>query len=247
MLDNVRVVMVETSHAGNIGAAARAMKTMGLQRLVLVSPRQFPAAEATAMAAGADDLLARAQCCDTLAQALGDCTLVVGTSARPRRLRMPVMTPREAMREVAGEAPGEEIALVFGRERTGLTNDELGFCHLLAEIPANPDYSSLNVAAAVQLMAYELRLAAGEDQIRGDRVPMVARATTTEMQHFYAHLESVLLETGFLDQGNPRHLMRRLHRLFNRVRPDQNEINILRGILASVQACRRDLDAGSEE
>lgn len=198
------------------------------------------------MAAGADDLLARAQCCDTLAQALGDCSLVVGTSARPRRLRMPVMPPREVMREVIAEPAGEEVALVFGRERTGLTNDELGFCHLLAEIPADPAYSSLNVAAAVQIMAYELRLAAGEDQVRGDRVPMAARATTTEMQHFYAHLEAVLLETGFLDQGNPRHLMRRLHRLFNRVRPDQNEINILRGILAAVQAYRHDPGAGRD-
>ncbi len=238
MMNNVRVVLVGTSHAGNIGAAARAMKTMGLTRLVLVSPHRFPAAEATAMAAGADDLLARAECVDSLGQALAGCSLVVGSSARPRRLRMPVMTPRAVMQEVIAQPDSEEIALVFGRERTGLTNDELGFCHLLAEIPADPEYSSLNVAAAVQVMAYELRLAAGEDTVQAQRVAMAPLATSEEMQHFYSHLEEVLLQTGFLDQGNPRHLMRRLHRLFNRVRPDKNEINILRGILASVQTAR---------
>lgn len=242
MNDHVRVVLVETSHGGNIGATARAMKTMGLSRLVLVSPRQFPAAEATAMAAGADDLLSQARCVDSLSEALADCSLVVGTSARPRRLRMSVMPPREVIQEVVAQPASEEIALVFGRERTGLTNDELGVCHLLAEIPANPDYSSLNVAAAVQIMAYELRLATGGDRVRADRVPMTPLATTGDMQHFYAHLETVLLQTGFLDQGNPRHLMRRLHRLFNRVRPDKNEINILRGILAAVQAHRGEAD-----
>lgn len=246
MMNNVRVVLVETSHAGNIGAAARAMKTMGLSRLVLVSPRQFPAAEATAMAAGADDLLAGAECVESLGQALAGCSLVVGSSARPRRLRMPVMTPRAVMREVSAQPDSEEIALVFGRERSGLTNDELGFCHLLAEIPADPDYSSLNVASAVQIMTYELRLAAGEDQVRADRVPMAPLATSQEMQHFYTHLEEVLVQTGFLDQGNPRHLMRRLHRLFNRVRPDKNEINILRGILASVQTWRSEVGKGRE-
>lgn len=235
-LDNVRVVLVETSHPGNIGAAARAMKNMGLSRLVLVRPALFPHAEATARASGADDLLHRAQLADDLDAALTGCALVVGSTARRRSLSAPELDPRAGaatLLEAGRQAP---VALLFGRERTGLTNAELDRCHYLVRIPTDPAYSSLNLGAAVQVLAYELRMAAlGGDDAAAPTPPPPPPAPAEELERFYEHLETVLLETGFLDPANPRHLMRRLRRLYNRARPDQNEINILRGILAAVQ------------
>jgi TrmH family RNA methyltransferase len=236
--DNLRMVLVGTTHPGNIGASARAMKTMGLTRLVLVQPQRYPCAEATAMASGADDLLHRAPVVDNLDRALADCVLVVGASARPRGLTFPELDPRAAARlliEAAAQAP---VALVFGRESSGLSNDELDRCQYMVRIPANPGYSSLNLAAAVQVLAYELRLAL-LDQEPGQSVEASEPAPYQELERFYEHLQEVLLATGFLDPANPRHLMRRLRRLFNRARPDRNEINILRGILSSVQDWRR--------
>ncbi len=232
----VRVVLVETSHPGNIGAAARAMKTMGLTRLVLVRPGRFPCVEATARAAGADDLLARAEVVDSLAEGLAGAGLVLGTSARLRSGRWPVDTPREAAaRAVAAGAAGE-VALVFGREQSGLSNDEMALCHRLVHIQANPDYSSLNLAAAVQILAYELRVAAGgaaPPAAAGQR-PGEAPATAEEMAHFFAHLEATLVDLGYIDPANPRQSMARLRRLFMRAAPRRNEVQMLRGILTRI-------------
>lgn len=208
------------------------MKTMGLKRLVLVRPAFYPHAEATARAAGADDVLAEARVVDNLDTALAGCALVVGASARRRNLASPALDPRQCAARIAEW--GKEVAIVFGRERSGLTNEELDRCHFLMHIPANPDYSSLNLAAAVQIFAYELHMAART----GGAAPPKATLTPApveEMARLYEHLEQVLVEIGFLNPANPRQLMRRLRRLCNRAQPDQQEVNILRGILAAVQ------------
>lgn len=227
-MKNPAIVMLHTSHPGNIGAAARAMKNMGMDRLCLVQPAQFPNEEATARASGADDLLANAGVFDSLEEAIADATLVLGASARNRTLPLPLVDPRQCATLVAQHAG--PAAVLFGRERTGLSNEELDHCHYLVQIPANPDYPSLNIAMAVQVIAYELRMQAGGDGVR--RAPP-DYASDRQMEQFYAHLEQTLLELEFLDPGNPKQLMRRLRRLYGRVRPDQNEINILRGILTS--------------
>ncbi len=235
---NLRIVLVSTTHPGNIGASARAMKTMGLEHLLLVRPSLYPSAEATARASGADDVLAKARVVATLGEALQGCVLVFGASARRRALAWPELDPRQCAARAAQVSVSAPVALVFGSERSGLSNEELDRCHFLVHIPANPRYSSLNLAAAVQVMAYELRMAAratAEDVNNPDPLP----APAEEMEHFFAHLQRVLMETGFLDPANPRHLMRRLRRLFNRAQPDHNEINILRGILSAVQGRKR--------
>ena len=233
--DKLRVVLVETTHPGNIGAAARAMKTMGLRRLMMVNPARYPNAEATARAAGADDVLAEARVVDSLDEALAGCGLVIGSSARRRGLAGPDLDPRECAQRVAGFSDREQVALVFGRESSGLSNDELDRCHFRLHIPTNPNFGSLNLAAAVQVIAYELRMAQCADEFTIAPRKETVLATADEMARFYDHLQRVLLETGFLDPANPRHLMRRLRRLFNRAQPDRNEVNILRGILSSVE------------
>ncbi|HFD80371.1 MAG TPA: RNA methyltransferase [Gammaproteobacteria bacterium] len=224
-------VLVETSHPGNIGAAARAMKNMGLEDLRLVRPQHFPSAEATARASGADDLLARARCFEHLDEAIADAQLVIGASARSRTLPLPMLDPRRCAALVEQQPTTTRVALLFGRERSGLSNEEMDRCHYLVHIPTNPDYPSLNIAAALQVIAYELRMAAGTTAVE-ERV--VDHASARQMEQFYEHLERTLVELEFLDPHNPRQLMRRLRRLFNRARPDQNEINILRGILTAV-------------
>lgn len=231
-MKNTRIVLVNTSHPGNIGAAARAMKNMGLNQLYLVDPQLFPSAEATARASGADDLLATARCVDRLDSALAGAGLVIGASARSRTLPVPMLNPRQCAELVEQQAEDTQCAVVFGRERTGLTNDELDRCHHLVQIPTNPDYPSLNVAAAVQVIAYELRVAAGIPLAKAEKNQRFA--TADEMELFYQHLEKTLIEIDFLDPDNPRQLMRRLRRLFGRVRPNENEVNILRGILTAV-------------
>ena len=236
MLDKVRIVLVETSHPGNIGATARAMKNMGLSHLHLVSPGQFPHADATARASGADDVLAQAVICNTLDEALSGCNLVVGASARLRRLSIPQWNPRQCAEHILLEKNHHAVAIVFGREHSGLTNEELGRCHQLVHIPSNPDYSSLNLAAAVQVICYELRMATEVVQdegssVRADEPPV----TADEMERFYQHLHETLVEIGFLDPENPRIMMQRLRRLFNRSRPNEVEMNILRGILTAAQ------------
>jgi tRNA (cytidine32/uridine32-2'-O)-methyltransferase len=233
---DVRIVLVNTSHPGNIGAAARAMKNMGLDALSLVEPQLFPSAEATARASGADDLLAAARCAATLEEAVADCSLVIGASARNRTLPIPTLHPRECAALVAEQPAEARTAIVFGRERTGLSNDELDRCHYLVQIPTSPAYPSLNLAAAVQVIAYELRVAADESPDRPkDRYRF---ATADEMERFYQHLEETLIAIGFLDADNPRQLMRRLRRLFGRARPNENEVNILRGVLTAIRQRR---------
>ena len=232
---HIRIVLVGTTHPGNIGAAARAMKNMYLSRLYLVDPQRFPDAEATSRASGADDVLAGASVCSSLEQALSGCSLVIGASARLRTIAWPQAGAREGARLAVDEARrGGEVALVFGREHSGLTNEELERCNYLMHIPANPEYSSLNLAAAVQVAAYEVMMADASD----DQAPTEEEeppATADELHHFYGHLERALVDIGFLDPANPRLLMRRLRRLFNRVRLEKTEVNILRGILTEAQ------------
>ena len=254
MLGSVRVVMVETSHPGNIGAAARAMKTMGLSRLELVNPAEFPSVEATARASGAGELLAGAQVHEQLDGAIGDTTLVVGTSARQRRIPWPCLTPRQLAELIATRGEAEQVAVLFGREDRGLTNDELRRCHYHVEIPANPDYGVLNVAAAVQLIGYELRLALVGQNDEGDGVMFRNRhvlelppqrwdappASSEELEHFLEHLQRLMESSGFLDPRNPAQVMTRMRRLFLRARPDRIEISTLRGVLARLEERGRD-------
>ncbi|WP_249677172.1 tRNA (cytosine(32)/uridine(32)-2'-O)-methyltransferase TrmJ [Pseudomonas abieticivorans] len=248
MLQNIRVVLVNTSHPGNIGGAARAMKNMGLSRLVLVDPLDFPSHEADARASGASDVLENAQVVATLEEALVGTTLVLGTSARDRRIPWPLLDPRECgTKSVEEAAQGGEIALVFGREYAGLTNEELQRCHFHVHIPSNPDFSSLNLGAAVQVLAYEVRMAwlAAEGQASKTEKVEVASvrsgdvSTTDEMERFYEHLEKTLVDIGFLDLQSPRHLMARLRRLYGRSSVNRAEMNILRGILTETQKAAR--------
>lgn len=238
-LSHIRIILLNTTHPGNIGGVARAMKNMGLENLTLVSPCEFPAAAATARAAGADDVLSNAQVYVTLDDALAGCRLVVGTSARLRTITWPMLAPPAAAQKLVAAAANAPVALLFGPERTGLSNEQLDRCHYLVSIPANPEFSSLNLACAVQVMAYELRLAAS-----GSNTPLEAAteegdksalASADDVQRLYRHMEEVLVQIQFLDPKNPRKLMRRLMRLYNRARLDHNELNILRGILTAVQ------------
>ncbi len=239
-LSNIRVVLVHPTHPGNIGATARAMKNMGLTRLCLVAPSGFPDAEANARAAGADDVLDGAGIHASLEEALTGCHLVVGTSARPRSISWPSLDPKSAAARIIESAQPGEVALVFGAERTGLTNEQLDRCHYLVHIPANPAFSSINLACAVQIMAYEVWCASlPANPIEANAVASVTLASSEDIERFYVHLQQVLEEIGFLDPANPRKLMRRLIRLFNRTGLDSNELNILRGILTEVQRTRR--------
>jgi len=226
------MVLVETTHPGNIGAAARAMKNMGLTRLYLVNPQRYPSADATARAAGADDVLAKAVICDTLDEALVGCGLVFGASARMRSIPWPQLEPRQAVARAHAAAASDEVAFVFGREHAGLSNQELDRCNILLTIPTNPEFASLNVASAVQIVSYELRMIMQTDASPPPSEPL---ASADDRERFYHHLEQVLLDLEFLDPNNPKHLMRRLRRLFNRVDLDNNEVNILRGILTAVE------------
>ncbi|CAK0742384.1 tRNA (cytidine/uridine-2'-O-)-methyltransferase TrmJ [Gammaproteobacteria bacterium] len=248
-MPNIRVVLVGTSHPGNIGAAARAMKTMGLTQLSLVAPQTFPNAQATARAAGADDILEAAQVFATLTEAVADCGLVIGSSARLRHLAWPQMNARKAGMLAVTWAATSTVAFVFGSERTGLTNAELDHCHCLVNIPTRSDFSSLNLAAAVQVIAYEVHMAAqasgeqgstetkgtaGSHGKTGASAPHVP-APALEMERFYTHIGQALADIGFMDPTRPRLLIRRLRRLFNRAQPDVVEVNLLRGILTTIQ------------
>lgn len=234
MLDRIRIVLVNTSHPGNIGSAARAMKTMGLTQLYLVSPEKFPHAKAHEMASSAGDVVDNATVVETLDEAIGDCTLVVGSSARMRNIPWPLLSPRETAAKVKAEPGNGEIAILFGREQSGLTNEELQRCHVHVHIPANPEYSSLNIAAAVQVIAYELRVAALQQDVVTEEWDY-RLATADEMEKFFTHLQQVLIEIDFLKMSAPRKLMTRLRRLFFRTRLDVMEMNILRGMLTAVQ------------
>ncbi|BAZ93624.1 tRNA (cytidine/uridine-2'-O-)-methyltransferase TrmJ [Thiohalobacter sp. COW1] len=236
MLERIRIVLVNTSHPGNIGAAARAMKTMGLSDLWLVAPAAFPDPEASALASGAEDVLSGAQVVATLDQAVADAVWVVGTSARLRAIRWPLLEPRACAARALAEAGQGTVALVFGRERSGLTNEELDLCHALVNIPANPDYASLNLAQAVQVLSYELRTQWLGSAVQAQQTPEHPPATAREMEGLFAHLEQTLYELEFISPEQPGQMMRRLRRLFTRARPDRNEVNILRGILSAAQA-----------
>ncbi len=237
-LANIRIVLVNTTHPGNIGGAARAMKNMGLSRLYLVEPKEFPSDKAVWRSAGALDVLDNAVVVDTLDEAIAGCGLVVGTSARERRIPWPLLDPRECGASVWQEAVSHEVALLFGREDRGLTNEELHKCNYHVHIPANPEYSSLNLATAVQVIAYEVRMAmltATEGKTLGDHQWDMPPADPRSLDAYYSHLEQTLIQLGFLDPTNPKQTMTRLRRLYNRVRLDQMELNILRGVLAAVQ------------
>ncbi len=233
--ENIHIVMVATSHPGNIGATARAMKTMGVSNLRLVRPRAFPSAEVTARAAGADDILARARVVPELMEAVADCGLILATTARTRGLAWPELTPADgAARMLAAAASGTQVALVFGNERSGLSNEELECCQGAIRIPTDSDYSSLNLAAAVQIICYELRKQSS-DGLGVSPAPEAPLTTGAQMEQLYQHLEQTLIDIGFYDPDKPMLLMRRLKRLFNRAQLDANEYNILRGILAATQ------------
>lgn len=244
MLENIRIVLVNTSHPGNIGAAARAMKNMGLSSLWLVEPRDYPAYEATRRAAGADDVLENARVVSTLSEAINGCAWVAGASARERSVQWPVQDPRDCAAQCIEEAMHGDVAIVFGRERSGLTNEELERCNVLVHIPTNPEYSSLNVAAAVQVVSYELWLAmigeVGEDKTGADNeesgIAEIDRpASADQLESMYQHFFQAMGDIGFLGTGNPEIIMRRLKSLFNRARVTQREMNILRGILSAAQ------------
>lgn len=232
VLDRVRVVLVATSHPGNIGSAARAMLTMGLARLTLVSPQRFPDPEAHALAAGAAAILERAVVVSTLDEALAGCVLTVGFSARPREFAGRVLSAREAAGEISGHAAWGEVALVFGSEMSGLSNAEIARCGIVATIPSNPDYGSLNLAAAVQVACYELRIAAVGGEVWC--APRFAPAAADEVEALYTHAARTLTAMRFLDPRMPRRLLPRLRRLFGRAGLEKEEVNILRGILARI-------------
>lgn len=233
-LSSIRIVLVATSHPGNIGSTARAMKTMGLNSLYLVRPKSFPDYKAKEMAAGADDVLEHAVVTSTLEEALTGCQLILATSARPRGLSLPGLIPSSSADLVCGQADNTQVALVFGREHAGLTNEELLKCHYHIHIPSNPEFSSLNLAQAVQIIAYEMRMKLlspkAEVSMREDE-----HATVDEIEQFYEHLKEVFIEIKFLKTANPRRLMQRVRRLFNRVNLEKMEVSILRGMLSQVQ------------
>lgn len=232
MLSGFKIVLVETSHPGNIGAVARAMKNMMINDLCLVSPLMFPNADATARASGADDILSKAVVCDTLQEAIADCQIVLGASARDRSISWPSLTAREcAEKFVIAEGEKPKVALVFGRENSGLKNHELDLCHFLLRIPCNTEYSSLNLAAAVQVVCYELFVATGQkvESSIGDK-DKETLATMKQMELFYQHLQQTLDDIGFLHVDKSQSIMRRLRRIFNRIALDTKELDILRGI-----------------
>ncbi len=239
MLDNIRIVLVNTSHPGNIGAAARAMKNMGLSRLFLVAPKQHPTFDAYSRAAGADDVLAGAVVTGTLAEALKGCVWVAGTSARERAVQWQLFDPRECAAVGIDRSSQGDVAIVFGRERTGLTNEELELCNGLVHIPTNPQYSSLNVAAAVQVLCYEIRMTHLSDagrQLANDRKPKEELpATTDQLEGMYEHMYRMMEDIDFFGKTNPEVIMRRLKSLYNRAHLTRREVAILRGIFSAAQ------------
>jgi len=233
-LNNIRIVLSHTSHPGNIGAAARAMKTMGLERLYLVNPKSFPDPVADARAVGAADVLENARVCAILDEALAGTVLAVAVTARRRDLSHEMLSARQAASRMIALAPQGEVALLFGTEMSGLSNAELDKCQMLATIPANPEFTSLNLASAVQILAYELRMAF-LDEAEVPAAKALEAASFEDVERFYQHLERAMIDTGFLDPACPGRLMQRLRRLFARARPEKEEVSILRGILTSVE------------
>ena len=246
--DNIRIVLVNTSHPGNIGAAARAMKNMGLSKLTLVDPEDFPSPVANGRAVSAVNILEVATVTKTLEEAVAGCGLVIGTSARIRSIPWPLISPQQCAQHVADDSRQNEVALVFGREDSGLTNEELQLCHFHVNIPADEKLSSLNLAAAVMVISYEVRMELLKRDAEGQQAPVapvdeeivdgvdwdVPKATGKQVEGFYSHLEKTMVDLNFHDPENPRLLMLRMRRLFGRIRPDQMEISVLRGFLAHI-------------
>jgi TrmH family RNA methyltransferase len=236
MHSNIKIILVNPSHPGNIGAVARAMKTMGLEHLYLVQPKNFPHVDATARAVGADDILANAIITSSLADALKGSRVVFGTSSRLRALSLPKVEPREAAQIIVKEVQTHNVAIIFGRENNGLTNDELEQCNYHLYIPTNPNFSSLNLAAAVQLVAYEIKMMEQPNAAVITTNDTEELADAEEIQSFYNHLQQILTAIKFLDLKNPRKVLSRLKLLFNRARLQKNELNILRGIFTAIQS-----------
>lgn len=236
-LDGIRIVLVETTHPGNIGAVARAMKNMCLSDLVLVNPKLYPHAEATARASGAHDLLARTRVVETLDQALADCVLAIGTSARLRSVEWQQLDPRQCAARAIAESSRGRVAVVFGRESSGLTNAELDRCQYLVHIPANPDYSSLNIAQALQVISYELLMAAAERTLVEPVSNDETSVTADDMERLFEHLFRTMERVRFLDPRQAEMLQRRVRRLLFRAAPQRDELNILRGFLTAVEQC----------
>lgn len=243
MLQNIRIVLVETSHTGNMGSVARAMKTMGLTNLYLVNPLVKPDSQAISLAAGASDVIGDAKIVDSLDEAIAGCSLVVGTSARSRSLPWPMLDARECGVKSVEESQQAPVALVFGRERVGLTNDELQKCHYHVAIQANPEYSSLNLAMAVQIIAYEVRMAWLQAQEQTSPPPQYEESPyplVDDLERFYQHMEQMMLNSGFIREANPGQVMSKLRRLYTRARPERDELNILRGMLSSFEKRKND-------
>ena len=237
-LKNIRVVLARPSHPGNIGAAARALKTMGLSALHLVEPREFPHPEAEARASGAGDVLRDARIHPNLSAALQNCVLAVATSSRHRELRHETVDVRTATHELLAHAANHPVAVVFGNETTGLTSEEAGLCQLWVQIPANPHYPSLNLAAAIQIFAYELRCAS-LSSTESRAVPEFEPASFEQIEQLYRHFEKTMIDSGFLDPAQPKRLLARLRRLLARARLETEEVNILRGFLNAIDKMRR--------
>jgi len=234
MLSNIRIVLINTFHPGNIGAIARAMKNMGLSNLYLVDPNDYPSDEATSRAAGAVDLLEKATIVSTLEEAISDCSLVVGTSARHRTFQLPLMNARECAQSAVVEATNQPIAIVFGREKTGLLNDEIAQCHRQVYIDANDEYPVLNISQAVQIIAYEIWMAEQEN-VNKEKVNTAEYPRKGDMDLFHTHLEETLYDINFVIKNHPGKVLDKLQRFFNRSRPEKAELGILRGVLAAVQ------------
>lgn len=241
LLDSIRVVMINTSHPGNIGAAARAMRVMGLYNLCLVNPRKHPSKEAVALASGALDVLENAVVTETFEEAVQDCQYIFGTSARSRHIGKPELDVESGICKIKSlltENPTLKIALVFGTERTGLTNEEVDLCHELLYIPTENNYNSLNIASAIQIIAYELRRQFEGAKMEGFEhknrpEAAITPAPTASLEGFYQHLEETLIAIDFLDPQYPKHLMRKLRTLYKKAEPTVEEVNILRGILTA--------------
>lgn len=236
----IRIVLIETSHPGNIGAVARAMKNMCIESLYLVNPREYPSAVATARASGADDVLANAVVCSDFESAIANCQLVIGASARLRSIGWPELNPRECANLVSSTSGSDAVAIVFGREDSGLSNSELDKCQYLVHIPTNAEYSSLNIAAAVQVICYELYFAKSEQNSDLNNSNQMTvnegeRASSKELEGFFTHMETTLKEIGFLKPPSCQKLMRRLRRLYNRANLDSTDINILRGVMSAAE------------
>ena len=240
MSENIRFVLMGTTHSGNIGAAARAMKTMGVNDLALVNPEGFPSAEATSRASGADDLLFHADVCESIDSAIQECKLVIGTTARKRHLDIPVIDARQAAKILINESKVNKVALVFGKERYGMTNEEVERCHYLVRLPTIESFSSLNLASAVQVLAYECRMAEldyqnSDQNIQSNEAVEEDYVDAGKMESFYQHYFDVMEKALYLRKEGHESIKTKIRIMYNRIRPKKYEIDILRGFLSKLE------------